>query len=73
MNIKALALSVLVVFGPAALLAWGLFIEAGGLPLTIWLFLIIIPIVALALAAGVFRVDSYYVRGNEGMAEGKIN
>jgi hypothetical protein len=52
MNIKALALAVLVVFGPAALLLWGLFVEAGGLPLTIWLILITTPIAALLLFVG---------------------
>ena len=55
MNIKALALAVLVVFGPAGLLIWGLFVEAGGLPLTIWIIFgvsaIAVPVLFLGWTA----------------------
>jgi hypothetical protein len=52
MNIKALALAVLVVFGPAGLLIWGIFVEIGGLPLTVWLILSVCPIAVIAILVG---------------------
>jgi hypothetical protein len=52
MNIKALALAVLVVFGPTGLLIWGIFVEIGGLPLTVWLILSVCPIAVIAILVG---------------------